>query len=190
MKIKRILSCLLVLITILILPVSVSAYEYAENDAIIDFIPGDINGDRKVNATDARICLRAVSGLEALTDEQIKAVDFNGTGVISSANARSILRASSKLETITYTVKIEAGQRIVLSKLDRVGAYDWVNQTASTETQIDRSSEIEFSGDRGDFRQYFTIVTNEKNPFTVEFEQACPWTGEIKESFDLNIVIE
>ena len=189
MKKNKILCFVLILITIFTLPVYTYAYNYLENDVIIDFIPGDIDNNEKVNSADARLCLRAAAQLETLSEKQLKAVDFDGTGEINSATARQILRASAKLETLTYTVSIQNGQRIVLVDFDRMAVYDWVHDTDSSETEIIRTSENEFIGDMNYLRTYHTITTNENDSFKISFVQSCPWNGKINNSFDLNIVI-
>lgn len=70
---------------------------------------GDVDGDGKISAADARLALRASVNLEKLTDEQFKAADVNFDGVITAADARTTLRASVNLETLhshSYTEKI------------------------------------------------------------------------------------
>ena len=54
-------------------------------------IKGDVNGDGKVTAADARITLRASAQLETLTDEQKKAADMNGDSKVTAADSREIL---------------------------------------------------------------------------------------------------
>lgn len=62
-------------------------------------ISGDVNGDGRVTAADARLTLRASVGLESLGNDtsEMKAADVNGKG-ITAADARLILRASVGLE--------------------------------------------------------------------------------------------
>ena len=69
--------------------------------AALDF--GDVNGDNKTTAADARTVLRAAVGLEVLNAEQTKASDVNFDGKITAADARSILRAAVGLETLHAT---------------------------------------------------------------------------------------
>ena len=57
-------------------------------------IKGDIDGDGKVTASDARLALRAAVGLEVLDAEQIEAGDMDDDGKITSSDARDILRKS------------------------------------------------------------------------------------------------
>jgi hypothetical protein len=62
------------------------------------FLPGDVNGNGKLDADDARMAQRAAAKLETLTEEQLKAADMNGDGKITAADPREILRKSAKLE--------------------------------------------------------------------------------------------
>ena len=59
---------------------------------------GDVNGDGKVTADDARKALRASAKLENLTNKETLAADINGDGKVSADDARTILRKSAKLE--------------------------------------------------------------------------------------------
>lgn len=63
---------------------------------------GDLNGDEKVNAADARLALRAAVSLEHYIKGSavFLAADINGDGKISAADARLILRAAVGLEKI------------------------------------------------------------------------------------------
>ena len=59
---------------------------------------GDVNGDGKITADDARTALRASAKLENLNDKEKSAADVNGDGKVTADDARSILRKSAKLE--------------------------------------------------------------------------------------------
>ncbi len=64
---------------------------------------GDIDGDGKVTATDARTALRASVGLENLSEVQKTAADTDFSKTVAAADARTILRLSVKLgETEAY----------------------------------------------------------------------------------------
>ncbi|MGN0555102.1 MAG: cohesin domain-containing protein [Candidatus Fimenecus sp.] len=56
---------------------------------------GDLNGDGKINAVDARWVLQAASGARELTDAQKAAADLNGDGKINAVDARWILQVAS-----------------------------------------------------------------------------------------------
>lgn len=59
---------------------------------------GDLDGDGKISAADARHALRAAVGLEILTPEQVKRVDFIGNGHITASTARQLLRVAVGLD--------------------------------------------------------------------------------------------
>ena len=63
-----------------------------------EFMKGDVDGNGKVDAGDARLALRASVGLDTLNDVQQKAADVDGRVGVSSSDARLILRVSVGLE--------------------------------------------------------------------------------------------
>ena len=69
-----------------------STYILADKDTKPKTLPGDVNGDGKVNARDARAVLRYIAGLleEGEIDED--AADYNGDGKVNARDARAILR--------------------------------------------------------------------------------------------------
>ncbi len=56
---------------------------------------GDVNGDGRINAVDARWTLQAASGVRTLTAQQTANADVNGDGRITAVDARWILQAAS-----------------------------------------------------------------------------------------------
>ncbi len=58
---------------------------------------GDMNGDGKVTASDARIILRHAARLENIEDSLLPAADADGDGRISASDARMVLRYAAKL---------------------------------------------------------------------------------------------
>ncbi|MDR1630655.1 MAG: hypothetical protein LBS36_10665 [Oscillospiraceae bacterium] len=59
---------------------------------------GDLDGDGKTTAGDARTALRISAKLEMSADVQILAADADDNGNITASDARSILRVSAKLD--------------------------------------------------------------------------------------------
>lgn len=59
---------------------------------------GDVNLDGKVTTTDARLALRAASGLDTLTPQQALAADVNKNGKTDTSDARKILRVASDID--------------------------------------------------------------------------------------------
>lgn len=90
MKIKAVISTTLaILLCFMMLPVSASAGT-----------AGDVDASGKVDATDARLALRAAVGLESLSAEAQKAADVDFNGVVNATDARIILRAAVGLEKL------------------------------------------------------------------------------------------
>lgn len=61
-------------------------------------IPGDVNGDRSVNARDARLLLRYIAGLITADEIDLSAADYNGDGIINARDVRLLLRYIAGLE--------------------------------------------------------------------------------------------
>lgn len=91
---------------------------------------GDVNGDGKITANDARLCLRAAAKLETLDYEADKAAHvFNEWKRISAADARAILRAAAQIEPIykeDTTVCRDEGLEIYGLMKDADGKYTWI----------------------------------------------------------------
>ena len=64
-----------------------------------EYIEGDVDGDGKILASDARLALRASAGLEKLEGVAFLAADVNGNGKVLADDARQILRFSAHLQT-------------------------------------------------------------------------------------------
>lgn len=191
MKNSKIICVLLVLIAIVIIPLQASAFEYGENDFVIDYIPGDIDGNERVTAADARLCIRAAASLETLTAEQVRIADVDGDGVITSANARAILRAGAKLAPLDVTVIAKAGQRVIVGPYVDYGAHRWDCAADSDNTAVERIFEDNLpEGYVGMFDQFYTITSQETEAFTVKFTNSVPWTGEMYFSFNLTVKFE
>ncbi len=73
--------------------------EVVETREIIDrSLKGDVNGDGKVNASDARAVLRMAAQLDATPDNALDYLDMNDDKKINAMDARIILRKSAQLE--------------------------------------------------------------------------------------------
>ncbi len=60
--------------------------------------PGDVNGDGRVNARDARALLRAIAGAEGADSIDPAAADFNSDGRVNARDARALLRAIAGMD--------------------------------------------------------------------------------------------
>lgn len=66
---------------------------------------GDIDGDGKISAADARLALRAAVGLVTLSGNTLYAGDVDNNGKMSAADARLILRAAVGLEDFLKDIR-------------------------------------------------------------------------------------
>ena len=61
---------------------------------------GDVDGNKKVNATDARKILRHVAGVEKINSDQLNYADVDKNNKITASDARRVLRNVAGLEVI------------------------------------------------------------------------------------------
>ena len=187
MKKNKILCFVLILSMAFVFPLYANAYDYLDNDVVIDYLPGDVDENYSVTAADARLCLRAAAQLETLSEKQLKAVDFDGTGEINSATARQILRASAKLETITLTVNLNVGQRFVVGPLKAPTGREWMYKL-NKENKFD--VEVVTHNASGDKvgsapHKYICFTTEETGNYTVNFEQQMGWNKKVYKDFNV-----
>lgn len=96
--VKKIISIILCL-TFIMLPLSVSAAEYPEETLIM---MGDVNLDGKVSASDARLTLRISAKLDSDENVNMLSIDTDANGKITSSDARIILRKAASLAEFSY----------------------------------------------------------------------------------------
>ena len=86
---------------------------------------GDVDGDGKTSAADARLALRAAVSLEhySRTSAAFLAADANGDGEITAEDARLILRASVGLGNIIAALQDNASEWSSYSDKTMLGAY-------------------------------------------------------------------
>ena len=77
-------------------PADSYAYEYAEANGLLpNIFLGDVTGDGKVGAIDARWILQYVAAMRPFTADQFKAADINGDGKVSALDVRLALQLAS-----------------------------------------------------------------------------------------------
>ena len=92
---KKIFRTVLSVFLAILLALSCTAVSFA---AVLK--RGDVDGNSRINSTDARLVLRASAKLQTLTEEQSAAADADKNGKVNSTDARIILRAAAKIEEI------------------------------------------------------------------------------------------
>lgn len=106
-------------------------FEY--HDRTVMNVLGDINGDEKIRATDARTALRASAKLETLSEEQQLIADVNIDGKVTAVDARIILRTSAGLQKIDevppfdpYYVPQPMNPEVLSAEQEDAIKADWV----------------------------------------------------------------
>ena len=84
---KKILVFISVIACMFLFAIGASAYDI-----------GDVDGNSKITAADARIALRAAAKITELTDEQFAAADVDANGRITASDARTILRVAAQID--------------------------------------------------------------------------------------------
>lgn len=78
--------------------ISDGGYNILKEEPEPEIIMGDVNGDGKITAADARLALRIAANLHLPTQTQKTTADINSDSKITAADARKILRISANLE--------------------------------------------------------------------------------------------
>lgn len=65
--------------------------------SVITSLTGDVNGDNKIDAADARLVLRHSVNLEMISASRLSNADINADGFINAADARLVLRIATNL---------------------------------------------------------------------------------------------
>ena len=97
---KKIISILISVM--MVLSLALPAYAFDRNP---DYSLGDVDGNGKISAADARKILRHAAQVDNLSDAQLWAADIDGNNKISASDARIALRISATLDSIDKYIK-------------------------------------------------------------------------------------
>jgi hypothetical protein len=100
---------------------------------------GDVSGDGKVSATDARQVLRVAAMLDEFTPDKLILADTNEDGKITSSDARMVLRMAAMLEElieIEDSTEDEGNEEITTKPLET----ETTTKTEETTTQPNEST--------------------------------------------------
>ncbi len=155
---------------------------------------GDVDGDGKITASDARLCLRASVALEVLTEAQNVAADVNNSFDITSADARNILRTSVGLESENnMTIKTTSDWGFVFGPLKNAGSgrYFWQCEVESDGLIFTQENVDNTDGKDGASEDIFFVFTPDKTgEYTVIFKLANSTQEEILEEFQIKVIVE
>lgn len=96
---------------------------------------GDIDGNGKITAGDARLALRGAASLEKLSEMQLKLADIDGNGRITASDARMILRRAANLEDDFGELTTQAPETTTQAPETTTQAPETTTQVPETTTQ-------------------------------------------------------
>lgn len=139
---------------------------------------GDLDGNSKVNAVDARLCLRAGAKIETLSGKVMNTADIDGDGEITSSDARKILRAAAKVEILHAKAPVfnAVNSTVVIGGLETAGSgrYVWYctpeNENAVKINSYTLEDQFESEVDGAPVQQHFEITIVETGSYNVKFE--------------------
>lgn len=96
---------------------------------------GDIDGNGKITAGDARLALRGAASLEKLSEMQLKLADIDGNGRITASDARMILRRAANLEDDFGELTTQAPETTTQAPETTTQAPETTTQAPETTTE-------------------------------------------------------
>ncbi|MBQ7961908.1 MAG: hypothetical protein IJ289_04850 [Clostridia bacterium] len=138
-----------------------------EESAPAEFILGDVNGDTKISAADARIVLRAAARIETLSASAEKSADVDKNGKVNAADARMILRVAARIDNFENPVPPSPPPAPPVDTTPSITL-----KTNMSSFYLDKGGtavvDIEVVGDLGGRKLY---VTYDSNTFRCEWEE-------------------
>lgn len=167
-------------------------------------LQGDVNGDGKVTASDARLVLRHSIKLEAI--ENIEAIaDINADGKITASDARLVLRIAAKLNTqgeSGYLFYVRRNDTAIYSEPSydgkRIGViYEKTNYTIVKETRDEEGNVwgklksglgwIDLTKAREDLSTQYPLAIDVMSSPTFKFENYLDYTS--NDEYAINVVL-
>ena len=159
--------------------------------------PGDLNGDKKVTAADARLALRSAVGIDTVFDTRFKAADTNADGKITAGDARSLLRIAVGLESAeTLSFSVPVGVPLLLGPFYwNDGGYQWLLDAGDQaemfevrETVADVVPKNLPPGSTGNPR-FYIVEGLKQGSYLLKLSFQRPWNGETLESYTVRITV-
>ncbi len=128
------------------------------------FLLGDVDFNGKVNASDARITLRAAASLQQLSDDKKKIADVDGNGRVNASDARKILRVSARLDGDLGSIEIggtdtpdENNNALPANEIYKIASEYTVEVTAAGDGFVSTGSGFFYSSDGRVVTNYHVI---------------------------------
>lgn len=156
---------------------------------------GDVNGDGKVSAVDARHCLQLVAGKQLdISIKQEKTADVNRDGNISAIDARAILHMALGMKTVDTVATTELDWGLIIGPLQTAGSgkYLWECEINVDGLSVEQKcfyvpDDPEFVG--GPSNQYFIFTPEKIGTYTIRFELSDPKQTEILDEFNVILMV-
>ena len=162
--------------------------------ALGDHRTGDIDGDGRITASDARKVLRYSAQLEELEIGQIGAADANGKNGVTSADARKILRIAAGLDKPEQRVlNTYTRWGLVFGELKTAGSgrYFWHCEVDKDGLEVsEKRFESNDGKDGAPAEQYFIFSAEKDDTYTVTFTLSDADKTEIIDTFTTTIVVD
>ncbi len=156
---------------------------------------GDVNGDGKVSAMDARRCLQLVAENKLYIEvKQKSAADINGDGTISALDARRVLQAASGMTTIDTAVTTDLNWGVIIGPLQMPGGtqYAWKCEINADGLSVNQkffivSNDPEIIG--GPVNQYFIFTPEKTGTYTISFELSNIKQTDVLDEFNVILTV-
>lgn len=156
---------------------------------------GDISGDGKISAVDARQCLQLAANMQLdINLKQEKAADVNGDGKVSSIDARTILQMAAGVTTKDTVVTADSAWGVIIGPLQSSGstAYFWQYEAEDDGLTVDEKifqhqNDPEIIGGKGN--QYFIFTPEKSGTYTINFKFANANQTEVLDEFNVILTV-
>lgn len=152
---------------------------------------GDVSGDGKISAVDARQCLQLAANMQLdISLKQEKAADVNGDGKVSSIDARTILQMTAGVTVKDTVVTTDSAWGVIIGPLQSSGstAYFWQYEAEDDGLTVDEKifqhpHEPGVIGGKGN--QYFIFTPEKSGTYTINLKFANANQTEILDEFNV-----
>lgn len=128
---------------------------------------GDVDGNGKVTAADARLVLRVAAKLDSFSSEQTEAGDIDGNGKISASDARAVLRVAAKLDS--FTEKPNKDSELSASDVYKLANTYTVEIRAESYESVSTGSGFFISSD-GKIVTNYHVIDSAFNIFVIDYD--------------------
>lgn len=152
---------------------------------------GDVNGDGRISAIDARQCLLLADDEYDMFSRQHQAADINIDGVISSIDARWILQMALGMRTRDAVVTRNLSRGVIVGPLQRPGSaqYLWEYEINADGLRVAEKN-FAVSGEAdSSINQYFIFTPEKAGTYTINLKYANAEGTETLDEFNVILTV-